>query len=82
MSLDVLRLDERRAWLFRLRGGLQVELGRENFEERATRFVKVVADGLGSRITGAGNIDMRYPNGYAVLWKQGETEIQTGVGAL
>jgi len=25
---------------------------------------------------------MRYPNGYAVQWKQGEAEIQTGVGAL
>jgi cell division protein FtsQ len=82
MSLDVLRLDERRAWWFRLHSGLQVELGRENFEERATRFAKIVTDALGSRIPDAGKIDMRYPNGYAVLWKQGDTEIQTGVGAL
>lgn len=82
MSLELLRLDERRAWMFRLHGGLQIVLGRENFEERAARFVKIVADGLGPRLTGAGKIDMRYPNGYAVLWKQGEAEIQTGVGAL
>jgi len=82
MSLDLLRLDERRAWMFRLRGGLQVVLGRENFEERTARFVNIVADGLGPRLSGAGKIDMRYPNGYAVQWKQGEAEIQTGVGAL
>ena len=82
MSLDLLRLDERRAWMFRLHGGLQIVLGRENFEERAARFANIVADGLSHRLTGAGKIDMRYPNGYAVLWKQGEAEIQTGVGAL
>ena len=82
LSLDVLRLDGRRAWWFKLHGGLQVELGRENFEERATRFVKIVADALGSRRPDAGKIDMRYPNGYAVLWKQGDAEILTGVGAL
>lgn len=82
MSLGLLQLDERRAWMFRLRGGLQVELGRENFEERAARFVNIVTEGLGHRMSGAGYIDMRYPNGYAVLWKQGQTEIQTGIGAL
>jgi len=82
MSLDLLQLDERRAWMFRLGSGLRVMLGRENFEERAARFVNIVADGLGHRMTGAGYIDMRYPNGYAVLWKEGEIEIPTGVGAL
>jgi len=82
MSLDVLRLDERRAWWFKLNAGLQVELGRENFEERATRFVKIVANALGPRMPDAIKIDMRYPNGYAVMWKQGDAEIQTGAGAL
>lgn len=82
LSLDALRLNERRAWQAELHGGLQVELGRENFDERALRFVKLVIDGLGPRISGAGKIDMRYPNGYAVQWKEGDAEIQSDPGAL
>lgn len=82
LSLIVLRLNERRAWLFELSGGLDVELGRENFEERVSRFEKQAVNSLGSRIRDAGKIDMRYPNGYAVLWKQGDAATQTDTGAL
>ena len=82
LYVDGLSMNERRAWLFVLRGGLKVELGRENFEERISRFVKLVVGGLGSSIADAGQIDMRYPNGYAVLWKESDAEIQSDTGAL
>jgi len=78
----VLRLNERRAWMFELRGGMKVELGRENLEERLARFVKLVVNGLGTRISEVEKIDMRYPNGYAVLWKEGNAENQPHAGAL
>jgi len=79
---EVLNLNERRAWMLELHGGLKVELGRENFEERAARFVKLAVTGLGPRLPDVEKIDMRYPNGYAVLWKEGHGEIHSGTGAL
>ncbi|MGH8120622.1 MAG: cell division protein FtsQ/DivIB [Gammaproteobacteria bacterium] len=79
---DVLNLNERRAWMLELHGGLKVELGRENFEERTERFVKLVVSSLGPRIPEVEKIDLRYPNGYAVLWKEGHGEIQSATGAL
>lgn len=82
LHVGILRLNERRAWLFELDDGLKVELGRENFEERASRFVQLVINGLATRISEAEKIDMRYPNGYAVLWKAGGVETTSGNGAL
>lgn len=82
LPVVVLRLDERRAWLIEFHNRLQVELGREDFEERAARFEKFVVADLGPRIADAIKIDMRYPNGYAVRWKPDVAEAPTSTGAL
>ena len=82
MQVSVLRLDERRAWMFESGDGLQVVIGRKDFDDRVTRFVEFIPRSLGTNIKDAEMIDMRYPNGFAVHWKEGVTEIRQESGAL
>jgi cell division protein FtsQ len=56
----------RRAWTLQLDGGLTLELGRANQENRLARFVHYYPQAtalLGRRMSHA---DLRYPNGFAV----------------
>ena len=82
MQVAVLQLDERRAWKFESGEGLHVIIGRKDFDERVTRFVELIPMSLGEKIKEAEMIDMRYPNGFAVRWKEGNTEIRKESGAL
>lgn len=80
LSVVRLQLNQRRAWNFELENGLSVVLGRRDFESRIERFVNVVINNLGEKLSQAREIDMRYTNGFAVRWKQRATEhIESGV---
>jgi cell division protein FtsQ len=80
LSVVRLQMNERRAWEFELKNGLSVVVGRRDFENRTERFVNVVINNLGEKSSQAGEIDMRYTNGFAVRWKQPATEhIKSGV---
>jgi len=80
LSIVRLRLNERRAWQFELDSGLSVVLGRKDFENRIDRFVYIVMNNLGEKLSQVKEIDMRYTNGFAVRWKQSAIEnIDNGV---
>lgn len=79
---EQLTLNERRAWQLVVQEGITVEIGRENFNERSARFAQLVAHGLGVQLGEIEKIDMRYPNGYAVLWKEGVATTSSATGAL
>jgi cell division protein FtsQ len=65
-TLQELRLSERDSWRLKLGNQWQVEMGREAFEERFSRFLRL-ATRVSSDQGGRGNyFDMRYPNGFAV----------------
>lgn len=53
-----------------LAGGLSVELGRNDPMGLLVRFVRVAVPALGADLARASAVDMRYPNGFAVAWKQ------------
>lgn len=74
LSLVSLHLNDRRAWAFKLDTGLSVVLGRKDFDNRIERFVNVVIQNLGEKLSQANEIDMRYTNGFAVRWQQRTTE--------
>ena len=82
MQISVITLDARRAWSFETDSGLQVVLGRNNFDERVERFVELIPDNLNQNPDEAEMIDMRYPNGFAVRWKQTGTDVVEETGAL
>jgi cell division protein FtsQ len=82
IQVSIMRLDERRAWMFESTEGLLVVIGRKDFDQRVTRFVELIPGNLGAKIHDAEMIDMRYPNGFSVRWKEGATEILPESGVL
>lgn len=63
---EQLNVSPRRAWTLRLDGGLTLELGRTDLENRLARFVENydrAAALLGRRMD---HVDLRYANGFAV----------------
>lgn len=70
LQLERLEVSERRAWSFTTATGLEVILGRDDFEQRLQRFVDLVPRSLGDRLGEAAYVDMRYTNGFAVRFNQ------------
>ena len=62
-----INLSPRRAWQLRLNSGLLLKLGREQTQERMQRFVAAYPSGIRSE---AQYLDLRYRNGFAVMYKQ------------
>jgi len=69
-NIASITLDERRAWSFQLENGVKIVLGRRDFEERFSRFLILIPTTISDRIDQIKSIDMRYPNGFSVLWKK------------
>lgn len=69
-DIAMLTLDERRAWSFQFRNGITVVLGRRDFEERFNRVLVLIPTTISGRIEQTESIDMRYTNGFSILWKK------------
>ena len=82
LKISILKLNDRRAWVFETENGLKVKLGRKDFDERVARFVDLVSISLGNKIQSAELIDMRYPNGFAVGWRHNLNDFHSETGAL
>jgi cell division protein FtsQ len=59
-------LSQRLAWRVRLKSGTELELGREQVEERMARFVAAYPQSVGALKRPVNYVDMRYRNGFAV----------------
>lgn len=69
-NIASITLNERRAWLFQLKNGIKIVLGRRDFEERFSRFLILIPTTISGRIDQIESIDMRYTNGFSILWKK------------
>lgn len=75
MLLKEFAVNERRAWKVVLASGLEIKLGRKTPLENIQRFLRTV-DLLGEdKIAMMASVDLRYPNGYAVTWKEDAEQI-------
>lgn len=75
MILTEFRVDERRAWKLVVDNKIEVKLGRNKPKQKFSRFLKTFALIGEEQIKKVAVVDLRYANGYAVTWKQGEDEI-------
>ncbi len=73
LSVQQMDLSDRRAWSFVLKQGPSVILGREEFENRVDRFVKVYQKVLKPEFEQIETVDLRYTNGLAVRWDKTKT---------
>ena len=71
LSARGLHQDARRAWRVELDNGIALRLGRGHLEARLDRFVAVWPAVLAGRADRIEAVDLRYPNGFAVAWRDG-----------
>jgi cell division protein FtsQ len=69
MAAVNMSLDARGAWTFQLANGVQVRLGANGVDQRIDRFFEVLDGTLSHLLPEVQYVDMRYPNGFAVGWK-------------
>jgi len=72
MTISRIRVDARRSWTVFMTSGLELRLGRSNQHERLQRMVMVYGEHLQPKIAQIKRIDMRYTNGLAVAWREGQ----------
>lgn len=75
MKLAEFRVNNIRAWNIKLESGLELILGRKDPLTKFQRFLKSFALIGEEQVTKVAVVDLRYPNGYALTWKQGEDDI-------
>jgi cell division protein FtsQ len=64
-----LQLDGRRAWEVQLEGAVGLRLGRTQPWRRLQRFVRAWPGVFAARIAELHTVDLRYSNGFAVVWQ-------------
>jgi cell division protein FtsQ len=72
LTISHMSLNERRALSMRLDNSLQLELGRNDTDLRLLRFVRVFPQVLKPQLAAIDSIDLRYTNGFAVRWLDGQ----------
>lgn len=68
LHAERLRMDVRRAWQLQLSNGITVTLGREQTMRRLQRFIRFYPKVVARRSAEIEEVDLRYPNGFAVRW--------------
>jgi cell division protein FtsQ len=74
LKLTGLQLTRRRAWIAEVvapdaGAGLRLMIGRHDVRSRVARLVQVYPRALAPRAAEIEQVDLRYPNGFAVAWK-------------
>jgi cell division protein FtsQ len=85
VGVAALDMSKRRAWIVRLNNGLDLHFGRQDPIKVLERFL-ALAPKLGEEgFARLKRVDLRYPNGFAVVWKSeaesgAEIKGENGVG--
>ncbi|CAL1240187.1 Cell division protein FtsQ [Candidatus Methylocalor cossyra] len=84
LRVEALSLSPRRAWTAELTGGLEIVFGNQDPLAALDRLLALLPRLGEERIAAIRKLDLRYPNGFSVIWKpeaQSFPELSTG-GAL
>lgn len=65
-----LQLNDNQSWVVSLTGGAAVYLGKNDLEARLLRFCKAYPAVFAEKAEQLASVDLRYPRGMAVQWKQ------------
>jgi len=72
VSVAALDLSKRRAWIVKLSNGLGLHFGRQDPVRLLERFLEWVPKLGGDGFSRLKRVDLRYSNGFAVVWKPAE----------
>ncbi len=71
LKIAQLKRDNLGVWYIDTATGVRLVIGRDQVSEKIRRFSVVWAAGLSYQLKQIESIDLRYPNGLAVTWKEG-----------
>lgn len=69
LRLESLRLSKRLAWEARLEGGTEIVFGNRDPRAAMDRLLALLPQLGDNRIAAIKKLDLRYPNGFSVVWK-------------
>lgn len=69
-SITRLELRERGSWFLTTGQGLELLLGRDHLVEKVQRFIAIYNKALKDKAANIASVDLRYPNGLAVAWRE------------
>jgi len=69
-SIARLELRERGSWFVTTAQGIELLLGRDHQVEKVQRFVAIYNKVLKDKLASIASVDLRYPNGLAVAWRE------------
>ncbi|TLX57451.1 cell division protein FtsQ [Stutzerimonas nosocomialis] len=69
-SITRLELRERGSWFLTTGQGIELLLGRDHVVEKVRRFITIYDTALKQQSENIARIDLRYPNGLAVAWRE------------
>lgn len=69
LKIAELKRDSLGVWFVDTAAGFRLVIGRDHVSEKIRRFTTVWAAGLNQQLQHIRSIDLRYPNGLAVAWK-------------
>ena len=75
LVLSEFDINDRRAWTIKLATGIKLKLGREEQLKRLQQFLMTLSLIGEAQIEKITVVDLRYPNGYSLAWKQTEAKI-------
>ena len=81
LKIAQLKRDSLGVWFIDTATGLRLVIGRDQVSEKIRRFTTVWAAGLNQQLKHIKTIDLRYPNGLAVAWKD-DASAATGYSGL
>lgn len=70
LSASGLQLRENQSWVLSLTNGTKIYLGKKELEARLLRFCKAYPAVFSEKAEQLASVDLRYPRGMAVQWKQ------------
>ena len=69
-SISALEMRERGSWYLRTTQGIDLLLGRDHIVDKMRRFAAIYEKALKAQQPNIARIDLRYPNGLAVAWRE------------
>lgn len=77
LKIAELQRDNLGVWYLDTAPGLRMVIGRDQISEKIRRFNLVWAAGLNKYVQNIAAVDLRYPNGLAVAWRETALAVQT-----
>ena len=73
LKLSTFEVSERRSWKITLMNGMEMQLGRTEPLKKFKVFLQTLPVLGKDNLRAISRVDLRYPNGFAVRWKKGES---------